>query len=166
MNEKPKFSEPSRFYLKLPETDNFVEIGLAGNGTKLMSARIPKDPKFDSGIFDTHVDEFSFLINPDPKTREGIEQLRKMWMEDIERDIREFQRHVREFVEDALRTRVKPLLKGEITPGKIRYRGLSLLYSQEEPGFYGILQRDKILYCVDGNTYDVTSPEWKLIKCD
>lgn len=92
---------------------------------------------------------FTFKIKEDPETmkkmREFIEEMRA-----------EYVRRISEWVEDCLRTRVKPLIKGDITEGKIRWRGLSLAFGPDGE-FYGIFQRRKILYSVDGNTYTDTS---------
>lgn len=60
-------------------------------------------------------------------------------------------------VEDMLRTRVKPPIKGKITERKIKWRRLSLIF--KEDAFYGILQRDKMFYCIDGNDYPINSYE-------
>ena len=91
-----------------------------------------------------------------------MDEIRKLYMDDLSKRIREFNKRVEEFVMDALRTRVKPLLKGEITLGKIRYRNIKLLYADGGMSFIGILQRNKTLYCVDGETYDIT--DYKYVK--
>ena len=89
--------------------------------------------------------------------KEDSETMKKM-REFLEKTRAEYVRRINEWVEDCLRTRVKPPIKGDITEGKIRWRGLSLAFGPVGE-FYGILQRRKILYSVDGNTYTDTSKE-------
>ena len=50
-------------------------------------------------------------------------------------------------VEHILRNYVDPPIKGEITAGKIRWRGLALVFADTENGqvFLGVAQRDKII---------------------
>jgi hypothetical protein len=67
--------------------------------------------------------------------------------------IQEQVRSINEWIEDCLRTRVVPPIKGKVTIGKIRWRGLAVCYGPNGD-FLGILQRKRILYCVDGQTYD------------
>lgn len=89
--------------------------------------------------------------------KEDLETMKKM-REFLEKMQAEYVRRINEWVEDCLRTRVKPPIKGDITEGKIRWRGLSLAFGPNGE-FYGILQRRKILYSVDGNTYTDTKKE-------
>lgn len=66
------------------------------------------------------------------------------------------------WIEDCMRSRVVPPIKGKITVGKIRWRGLELCFGPNDE-FLGIIQRRKILYGVDGNTYSKwTKKEEKL----
>jgi len=94
---------------------------------------------------------FTVEIKEDPETMKKMREL-------LEEMMAEYSRRINEWVESCLRTRVKPPIKGDITEGKIRWRGLSLAWGPDGV-FYGILQRRKILYSVDGNTYTDTSKE-------
>jgi len=60
---------------------------------------------------------------------------------------------IESWVEDCVRTRVVPPIKGKITRGKVKWRGLALCWGPEWE-FLGLLQRGKTLYHVDGNTYE------------
>jgi len=73
--------------------------------------------------------------------------------EEIAKQRAEMIREVNAWVEDCLRTRVTPPIKGEITKGKIRNRGLALCYGPDGE-FIGVLQHRQTLYHVDGNVYN------------
>lgn len=153
MSKLPKWGEPI-VQLKLPDMDGYVDLGVAKSDAPLSSGVIPRNLEIDGDLSHGHAIEF--LLRPDPETQKKIDEFQKILMDDLQERIREFNKRVEEFIIDALRTRVKPVIKGEITPGKIRYRRLRLLYGVDY-GFIGILQRDRILYSVDGNTYDITN---------
>ncbi len=95
--------------------------------------------------------EIKVEIKEDPETMKKMREF-------LEKTRAEYVRRINEWIEDCLRTRVKPPIKGDITEGKIRWRGLSLAFGPVGE-FYGILQRRKILYSVDGNTYTDTQKE-------
>lgn len=152
MSKLPKWGESS-FQVKLPNTDGYVNLGVVKPDASLTRGVIPRKPIFNCEVRHSH--DFEALLHPSPEVQKKMDEIRKLYMDDLSQRIREFNTRVEEFVMDALRTRVKPLLKGEITPGKIRYRNIKLLYADGGMAFVGILQRKKILYSVDGNTYDI-----------
>ena len=90
---------------------------------------------------------FSFTIRAEDK--EAIRRISEFVSKCIEEQVRS----INEWIEDCLHTRVVPPIKGEVTIGKIRWRGLAVCYGPNGD-FLGILQRKRILYCVDGQTYD------------
>lgn len=152
MSKLPKWGEPS-LQVKLPNTDGYVNLGVVKPDASLTRGVIPRKPRFNCEVRHSH--DLEALLHPSPEDQKKMDEIRKLYMDDLSQRIREFNKRVEEFVMDALRTRVKPLLKGEITPGKIRYRNIKLLYADGGMTFVGILQRKKILYSVDGNTYDI-----------
>ena len=95
----------------------------------------------------------SMEFKPDDETIRRLKGLQKEMMKDINRLFNERNKAINDWIEGCLRTRVVPPIKGEITKGKVKWRGLALCYG---PGhdFLGILQRGKTLYSVDGNTYE------------
>ena len=150
MSKIPKWDYLS-LYIKKPDTDGFTLLGqIPKKPVNLSAGRIPKmnDEIKEDGIL-----EFEAFLNPDPETEKKKEELLKLIYKDVEKRISD---KVWAFVEEALRTRVRPPIKGEITSGKIRHRGLRFLYG-EDNDFIGIIQRNKTIYCVDGNTYDITN---------
>ena len=86
---------------------------------------------------------FSIQIE-DNETRKRLEEFARKLL--VEHALRA------RWIEDCMRSRVVPPIKGKITVGKIRWRGLELCFGPNDE-FLGILQRRKILYGVDGNTY-------------
>lgn len=91
----------------------------------------------------------SFTVKGRKETNEALKRLH----EEIAKQRAEMIREVNAWVEDCLRTRVTPPIKGEITKGKIRNRGLALFYGPDGE-FIGVLQHRQTLYHVDGNTYN------------
>lgn len=91
----------------------------------------------------------SFAVKVRKETNEALKRLH----EEIAKQRAEMIREVNAWVEDCLRTRVTPPIKGEITKGKIRNRGLALCYGPDGE-FIGVLQHRQTLYHVDGNTYN------------
>lgn len=89
-----------------------------------------------------------------PQQKKEIEELQKILLEETEKMIAERNSAIEAWVEPCLRTRVNPPIRGEITKGKIKWRGLTLCWG---PGyeFLGILQKGKTLYHIDGNTYQL-----------
>ena len=87
------------------------------------------------------------------KVSKESEEAFKRLHEEIAKRRAEMIREVNAWVEDCLRTRVVPPIKGEITKGKIRYRGLAFCFGPEGE-FIGVLQHGQTLYHVDGNTYN------------
>ena len=74
----------------------------------------------------------------------------KMYVEASE----EFNKKVYEYVEHIVRNYVTPPIKGEITKGKMRWRGLSLAWTTTDNGraFIGVKQRNTLI-TLDGKKY-------------
>lgn len=85
----------------------------------------------------------------DPKlkelTRTAIEEYSKRW--------RQERMHEEEVVRYMLRHQVKPVIRGEITKGKIKWRGLSIVRYGEDNIFLGLMQRGEFI-----------EPDWNMIK--
>lgn len=157
MSKIPKWGEPT-FQFKMPGESEFTPIGRVSNCSLSAAGEIPH---IDADVIKSKSHELEFLLNPDPETERKMNELRELIYKDVEKQIKEFSEKVWAFIEEALRTRVKPPIKGEITPGKIRYRGLKLLYGENAFEFIGIIQRNKTIYCVDGKTYDITKYKYE-----
>jgi hypothetical protein len=93
--------------------------------------------------------EFTATLNYDKKE---FERLQRKMAREIEKQISEYHKVLEPEIEKILRTRVKPPIKGEITKGKVKWRGLSLVWAREGVEILGVGQRG-ILYCVDGKDY-------------
>lgn len=87
------------------------------------------------------------------KVSKESEEAFKRLHEEIAKQRAEILQEVNAWVEDCIRTKVVPPIKGEITKGKIRNRGLALCYGPDRE-FIGVLQHRQTLYHVDGNTYN------------
>ena len=92
--------------------------------------------------------EARFEIKMTDDAKEVLETLMKEFSQ-YQSDMR---KAMNAWIQDCVRTRVVPPIKGEITRGKVKWRGLSLCYGPDG-SFLGILQRKHTLYSVDGNTY-------------
>ena len=110
----------------------------------------PKDPTWEPGDTIQNL-SVSFTMTDDmsKELHKLIEECKQTQMRLVEK--------VEKTVEDMLRTRVHPPIKGKITERKIKWRRLSLVF--KEDAFYGILQRDKMFYCIDGNDYPINNYE-------
>lgn len=89
-----------------------------------------------------------------PQQKKEIEELRKILSKGTEKMFDEKNRAIEAWVELCLRTRVNPPIRGEITRGKVKWRGLAICRGLNYE-FLGILQRGKTLYHIDGNTYQL-----------
>lgn len=87
------------------------------------------------------------------KVSKESEEAFKRLHEEIAKQRAEILQEINAWVEDCIRTKVVPPIRGEITKGKIRYRGLALCFGPEGE-FIGVLQHGQTLYHVDGNTYN------------
>ena len=100
--------------------------------------------------------EISFSISEFGK--EHLKNLQSLMAKAVEKQAMNFYKLVNAYVEEIVRTRVSPPIKGEITRGKVKWRGLSLAYGTDTDGvstvFYGVIQRGT-LYCVDGKDYPI-----------
>ena len=91
----------------------------------------------------------SFACEVSKEAHEAFKRLHEEVMEQRASMLQE----INAWVEDCIRTKVVPPIKGEITKGKIRCRGLALCYGPDGE-FIGVLQHRQTLYHVDGNTYN------------
>lgn len=141
-----------RWFLKLPNEDEFMRAGAPRRFPRVASVI----PSVDEITQKAYRKKFEFILHPSEDQKRQIEEIERIFIEELKERKKEYVKRIEGFVEDALRTRIKPLLKGEITRGKVRYRGLTLIYADDGLSFIGILQRNKTLYCVDGKTYEIT----------
>ena len=123
---------------------NGRKVGHLSTGTLTSSSLTPGPPALAD--FKPFSGTFSFSIPvEDDETKKKMEEF-------VMKCRAEYIRKIDKWIGDCLRTRVVPPIKGEVTPGKIRWRGLELCFGPDDE-FLGIIQRRKILYGVDGNTY-------------
>lgn len=87
------------------------------------------------------------------KLREDVEKVQRAAMET-------FCKKVDAAVEYILRNHVTPPIKGEITKGKVRWRGLQMVWRNTENGqaFIGIRQRDTLI-TLDGKKIPFPTPD-------
>lgn len=85
---------------------------------------------------------FSFNFEVDEKSRAELE---KMIAETTAQQYLEFMKKVEEATEHICRNYVTPPIKGPMTKGKIRWRGLSLAWGPEETEFLGVIQRGVLI---------------------
>lgn len=91
---------------------------------------------------------FLFAID-ETKTREILDDMINAISEEwIRRN-----KSMNEILSYMLRHQVTPPIKGEITKGKIRWRGLKIVMLHPEGTFMGLQQRDKLI-----------TPDWAKIK--
>ena len=50
--------------------------------------------------------------------------------------IRDYVKRVNDFIDETLRNKANPPIKGDVTPGKIRWRGIKLKFKNNEFGRY------------------------------
>ena len=98
------------------------------------------------------------------QTKEEREEIEKFLAREFTTSYCEFRAKVWEWCELTMRTRVKPVIKGEITRGKIKWRGLKFIWTEGGLGFIGILQHDKVLFSPSGDTYTITDFKRQIIK--
>ena len=118
---------------------NGKEIGFLDKTADRLT--IDEKPEWDGGRF---CEQLSVKFE---MSDEATDALNKIFEESMHLHIKA----IEAWVERCLRTRVSPPIKGEITYGKIRWRGLALVF--EGKNLYGIMQHRRVLYSVDGNDY-------------
>jgi hypothetical protein len=92
---------------------------------------------------------FDFKLTEE--NRKQMKAIEDLLLEETSRQLEEFYKKVNEIVEKILRNYVTPPVKGEITKGKTRWRGLQLVWQKTDTydAFVGIKQRD-VLILPDG----------------
>lgn len=118
-------------------------------------AELPKKPfgkfgKFpEKTVFSTHGDfSCEFEIKLPENNKEEIKTIQELLSKDVERQLSEFYAKVEKIVENIMRNYVTPPIKGEITKGKIRWRGLQMVWQKTDTydAFVGIRQRDWLIF--------------------
>lgn len=88
-----------------------------------------------------------------PKSRIDHKMLSDLLIKDLRSMLQQRAEAEEEIITFMLRTQVKPPIKGEITKGKIRWRGLSIVRLHPDNLFMGLLQRGKFI-----------EPNWRLYE--
>lgn len=89
-----------------------------------------------------------FEIKLTEKDKEIMKAIQDLLYNDVEKQLSEFYAKVNEIAEHIVRNYVTPPIKGEITKGKVRWRGLQIVW-QKTDGYYafvGIRQRDVLIF--------------------
>ncbi len=119
---------------------NGKEVGRITDGFSVHSKPVFKVP------------EKPLEMNLEIKMTDDAKEVLETLMKEFNQYQSDMRKAMNAWIDDCVRTRVVPPIKGKITRGKVKWRGLSLCYGQDG-SFLGILQRQKTLYSVDGNTY-------------
>jgi hypothetical protein len=156
MKNTLKWGDP-KLSVKLPSGE-YVDVGKpiknAPIGTvKPVDIELERRNKLD-------VELSTFIL----QTKEEREEMEKLLAREFTTSYREFRAKVWEWCEQTMRTKVKPVIKGEITRGKIKWRGLKFIWTEDGLGFIGILQHDKVLFSPSGDTYTITDFKRQIIK--
>ena len=92
--------------------------------------------------------DISFDIKLTEKNKIEMRALQELLFKDVENQLSEFYAKVEEIVEHIMRNYVTPPIKGEITKGKVRWRGLQLVWQETltYDAFVGVRQRDWLIF--------------------
>lgn len=104
-------------------------------------------PKINDRMFSGEL-SCSFDLELTDEDRAWMKQIEDLLLEDTENQLKEFYEEVGKKVEHILRNYVIPPIKGEITKGKVRYRGLQVVWQETETydAFVGVRQRDVLIF--------------------
>lgn len=157
------WGKPSKVFIKKPDEESFTELRIESGSFSLdrpiCERTIGEIPKIDAEIrYDNHVD-IEAILNPSPEQQKKYEEVVNIMAQDIQAQLNEFYQKCIIIAEEIMRTVVTPPIKGKVTFGKIRYRGLRVCFGHDEEGivFYGVLQRGKILYTPGGSKWAVVN---------
>ena len=144
--KKPTWGEPS----PPPAVHVGGIIDLSSTPAHLCPGRIPKKPKFIVNIPPDNREMLERLMTPPtPEQLKVMKEMRDAIARDVEEKIRAANKAAEADVEHICRFFVDPPIKGEITRGKIRWRGLRLAYCIDpETGlhrFAGIIQHGYLI---------------------
>lgn len=94
-------------------------------------------------------DDFSceFEIKLTEKNKEEMKAIQDMLFKDVEKQLSEFYAKVEKVADHIVRNYVTPPIKGEITRGKVKWRGLQMVWQKMEffDVFVGIRQQDVLI---------------------
>lgn len=105
--------------------------------------------KFENGILspkdEDRYKETLRMLQSEPS--EDVKNLQSEFLDEITTHAEKFLKEVERATEYLLRNHVTPVIKGKITKGKIRWRGLSTLWQHETGAFLGLIQRGTYILC-------------------
>lgn len=101
-----------------------------------------------------------FEIKLTEKNKEEMKAIQELLSNEMERQLSEFYDKVWKIAENIMRNYVTPPIKGEITKGKVKWRGLQLVWQKTDTydAFVEIRQRD-VLILPDGKKIPWSSLE-------
>ena len=152
MGDNIAWGQPSKFFIKNLGEDSFTELGVVSDsvsfGEPIQNHLYGEIPKICGKIRQDHELDFEAILNPSPEQQRLYEELTNIMARDIQESLNEFYRQCYNVAEVLMRTVVMPPIKGKVTIGKIRHRGLRMAFGHDSNGlvFYGLVQRGKILY--------------------
>lgn len=85
------------------------------------------------------------LVADIPEPSKELKYIAKLAREELSKQIAQYIKVEERIILYMLRHQVDPPIKGEITKGKIKWRGLSIARLQKDNTFLGILQRGKFI---------------------
>lgn len=92
--------------------------------------------------------DISFDIKLSEKNLEEMKAIRELLYKDVEKQLSEFYAKVEKMAEHIMRNYVTPPIKGKITKGKVKWRGLQMVWQETDTydAFVGIRQRDWLIF--------------------
>ena len=133
---QPRFSLFTRDGKKIADGVNHVScLKPCGELPKKTDWKLPEDFSCE------------FEIKLTEQNKEQMKVLTDMILDDNIKRLQEFYDKVEKLVEHILRNYVTPPIKGEITRGKVRWRGLQIVWQEYgmEKAFVGVRQRDVLI---------------------
>ncbi len=145
-----KGTKPTNFSIFTKESKKLADV--VTNIDFLNPANLPK-PKKSFGEIPKMTErntpgDISFDIKLTEKNKVEMRALQELLFKDVEKQLSEFYAKVEEIVEHIMRNYVTPPIKGEITKGKVKWRGLQLVWQETDTydAFVGVRQRDWLIF--------------------
>ena len=115
-----------------PVKANRLLMGSDGKYTDESKWELPKEMNFSCEL----------------ERNEEIDKIYQSIIDDAEQQVLEFYKEVNKRCEYILRNYITPPLKGEVTKGKLRCRGIKgLVWADKGETFLGIQQRNELILC-------------------
>lgn len=145
MNEKQYKKVQERLMLGKPVNERQLVNYLAYDVENLFNTKTTKRTYYE--VKNNGELESTFDLKLTEEDRKQMKLIENLLFEETSRQLEEFYKKVDKMVEIMLRNYVTPPIKGEITKGKIRWRGLRIVWQKIDTydAFVGIRQRDVLI---------------------